>query len=210
MSVASTHTRVTGDGTRAEASDERFADAWLGVNHRFLEEGDSPALLGFLELAAAENVAADGTDLVHGKSAVLGFTTYRAHDPLVLVLTGAYRWQGPRTREERRLDPGDLILLNPSVSFAVNPEITLSGGLQWRWQQADRHEAAPSGLRSTQTALTFGVGHSWSQRLTVNVNTRATVSGQGGAEIDLTLLYKLGELPKQQRSTKKEEPLAPE
>lgn len=36
---------------------ERVADAWLGVNHRFIREGETPALLGFLEVAAAENIA---------------------------------------------------------------------------------------------------------------------------------------------------------
>lgn len=46
----------------------------------------------------------------------------------------------------------------------------------------------------------MGVGHAWSQRITLNVNTRVDISGRGGAEIDdFTMMYKLGELPKRER-----------
>ena len=180
-------------------NDERVADAWLGVNHRFVKEGESPALLGFFELAAAENVATSGTNLAHGKSALFGFTTYRAIDPIVLSLTSAYRWNRSRDVADQARDPGDLFLLNPSIGFAVNNEITLTTGLSWRWQKADRVNNITQGIRTTQTSLAMGVGHAWSQRLTLNVNTRADISGRGGAEIDFTLLYKLGELPKRER-----------
>lgn len=220
FSVLTNTTRSQGPSGTAVQDGERFADAWLGINHRFIKEGNTPALLGFLEVAVAENSAAppsDSTDLIHGKSWLAGFTTYRAIDPLVLAATLAYRSNLSRRAPDSAgplmgvissvaRNPGDLFLINPSVSFAVNNEITLTTGLQWRWQGADQIDGQSIGIRTTDTSLTLGLGlgHAWSQRLTLNLNSRANISGNDGAELQFTALYKLGELPKRQREKPKE------
>lgn len=185
-------------GTKTQ-TDERLADVWLGVNHRFVREGKTPALLGFLEAAAAENTSTSGTELVHGKSWLAGITIYRAIDPIVLAATIAYRANLGRNINGQRHNPGDLFLINPSVSFAVNNEITLTTGLQWRMTQADQFDSQTLGIRTTQTSITLGLGHSWSQRLTLSSNVRANISGNAGSDIQFMALYKLGELPKRDR-----------
>ena len=190
LSHTASRSEDAGGGTHSQ-SDDRFADVWLGINHRFWDDDEHPALLGFLEVAALENVANEGTDNVSGKSWLFGLTTYRAIDPLVLGLTAAYG-----LNLERRLtngtdhQPGDFLLLNPSVNFAVNNWVTLTYGLQWRWRQADKFNGQPQGLRTTNTAMSLGLGYSWSQRLTLNFNARTNISGQNNAEIGLTFLYK--------------------
>lgn len=164
-------------------------------------------MLGFLEVAVVENIVAppsDGNEFIHGKSWLAGFTTYRAIDPLVLVATVAYRANLSRRAEALARNPGDLFLINPSVSFAVNNEVTLTTGLQWRWQGADQLDGQSIGIRTTDTSLTLGLGHAWSQRLTLNLNSRANISGNDGAEIQFTALYKLGDLPKRQREKPQE------
>ena len=70
--------------------------------------------------------------------------------------------------------------------------------------QPDQFDGQTLGIRTTQTSLNLGLGHAWSQRLTLNVNSRASISGSGGADIQFTALYKLGELPKRQREKPKE------
>lgn len=130
---------------------------------------------------------------------LVGFTTYRAIDPIVLAFTAAYRWHAQRQLDNGTHNPGDLLLLNPSVSFAVNHEVTLSSGLHWRWQRADQSNDIDQGLRTTRTSLNLGLGYAWSQRLTLNFNSRANISGRDGADLDLTLSYKLGDLPKRER-----------
>lgn len=184
------------NGARSE-SDSRFADAWLGVNHRFIREGESPALLGFAEAAVAER---ESSGTVHGRAWLLGFTTYRVIDPVVLSLTGAYRINLRRAGDGERRDPGDLLLLNPSVAFAVNNEVTLSGGLTWRRQQAERVESQRRGIATTRTDLNLGLGYAFSERSTLSFTTRANLSGAEGAEFGLTWLYKLGELPRRERA----------
>jgi len=190
VSGLSQSTRTFNNEGPSSDSGEKFTDAWFGINHRFSNDNDTPALLGFAELALAENVASEGRDLVHGKTAMVGITTYRATDPLVLSLTTGYRYSMEREVENQDIDPGDLFFLNPSIAFAVNHEVTLTSGLQMRWQQLDRVDNQDQGIRTTQTKMEIGMGYAWSKRTTVQVNTRMDISGDSGSEIGITFLYK--------------------
>lgn len=171
-------------------SEQRFADAWFGINHRFSPDNETPALLGFFEFALAENVASEGSELVHGKTGMVGVTAYRATDPLVLSVTAGYQYSSKREIQNQDVDPGDLFYVNPSVAFAVNHEVTLTSGLQWRWQQQDRVDNQGQGIRTTQTKMEFGMGYAWSKRTTVQINSRMDVTGDSGSEISVTFLYK--------------------
>ena len=171
-------------------SDQQFADAWMGINHRFSDDDATPALLGFFELALAENSVGRGNKLAYGKTAMAGFTTYRATDPLVLSLTAGYRYSAERKIDRLDVDPGDLFFINPNIAFAVNHEVTLTSGLQWRWQQRDRVDNQDQGIRTTQTKMEFGLGYAWNKRLTLQANSRADITGDSGVEIGMTFLYK--------------------
>ncbi|MCF6236299.1 MAG: hypothetical protein L3J70_08010 [Gammaproteobacteria bacterium] len=78
--IAEDRRKFNVDGFSSTTS-TRPTDLWFGVNHRFSNDNNTPALLGFSELALAENVAFEGEDIVFGKSLLLGITTYRAIDP---------------------------------------------------------------------------------------------------------------------------------
>lgn len=177
------------DGPSSDSS-QKFSDSWIGINHRFANDAETPALLGFAELALAENVVVEGNELVHGKSAMIGLTTYRATDPLVLSLTTGYRHNATRNVGNQRIDPGDLLFINPNIGFAVNHEVTLTSGLQWRWQQRDAIDGQYQGIRTTKTQLEFGIGYAWSKQLTLQLISRSDVTGDSGAEIGVTFLYK--------------------
>ena len=106
-------------GTDSRSS-QQLSDFVVGVNHKFSPDNDTPALLGFAEVSLAENTATDSSDFVYGKTGQIGFTTYRAIDPVVLSLTAGYRYAGKRNVKNQSIDPGDLLFINPSVGFAVN------------------------------------------------------------------------------------------
>jgi len=186
-------------GVRTEA-ENRFADSWAGINHRFIPEGKTPALLGFAEGAIAEN---SGGDTAHGKSWLFGFTTYRTLDPVVLAATAAYRANQSRQSGGLAQRTGNFLLLNPTVNFAVNDQVTLTTGLQWRRQEVDTIGGAAQGIATTRTDLNFGMGFQWDERTTLNFTTRANVSGSGGAEIGFTALFKLGDMPKPRAEPKR-------
>lgn len=206
LSALAEDTRITGPTGTQTQKQQRFGDAWAGINHRFVKEGKKPALLGFFEAALAENVSTGGSDIASGKSYLFGLTTYRATDPVVLAATIVYRLNRPREVDGQDQKPGNFFLINPSVAFAVNDEVTLTTGLQWRRQQADEIDGTRQGIATTRTDLNLGLGYAWDKRLTLNFTTRANISGPSNAEVGFVALYKLGELPKreQTKSTRKE------
>ena len=183
----------------------RFDSAWLGINHQFIEEGKSPALLGFAEIAAIERSSLPGltdTQDYSGHSALIGGTTYRVIDPIVLSFTGAYRINAPRVLNDQSYIPGNYLVLNPSMSFAVNSDITLSAGLLWRNTRADMLNGQDQGLLRTSTDFNFGLAWLWDERTVLNLNSSANLSGSGGANLGLTWTRKLGELPQRKRPGK--------
>lgn len=102
-------------------SENRFADAWAGINYQFKKDDDTPALLGFTEIALREKHEKSSSSF---KSALVGLTTYKAIDPVVFSLTTAYRFNQSRKDGEANYKPGNLFLLNPSIPFAVNDRVT--------------------------------------------------------------------------------------
>jgi len=129
----------------------------------------------------------------------------------VLSLTGAYRYNLERKLDDKSYEPGDVVLANPSVHFAVNDDVTLVGGVQWRWQgetQVQNQRFAAE----TRTDLNLGMGYKWDKRLTLSASVRNNISGGGGADLSLTAVYKLDDEPRRmepQVSSVSEKPLIP-
>ncbi len=176
-------------GTRTE-SDHALGDWSIGINHRFSNDNETPALIGFLEGIVVENTVTDGTNYVNGKTWHAGLTTYRTIDPIVLSLTSGYRYSLARNVEGRKTDPGDIFYFNPNIGFAVNQEVTLSGGLQIRWHTRDRSDGRAQTIDTAQTRLEFGMGYAWNKRLTIHTNVRTDISGDEGAEASINLIWK--------------------
>ncbi|MDG1694346.1 MAG: hypothetical protein P8I13_05745 [Porticoccaceae bacterium] len=191
LTATANDTRLhVGNGSNSFES-EQLSQFMIGVNHQFSEDTDSPALLGFAELALAENTAVDGSEYVHLKTGQIGFTTYRSIDPVVLSLTTGYRHSWRRKANEKDLDPGDLLFINPKVSFAVNNEVTLTGGMQFKFRSKDRIDHKGVGIRTSKTDLEFGLGYASSEKLTINLTISNDISGNSGAQANMGWLYKL-------------------
>lgn len=191
-------TRIQDVNGFAGQSSSRFDSLWLGINHKLFEEGRLPALLGFVEIAAAEKSQLPGLNDVRtvvGKSSLVGTTTYRIFDPVVLALTAAYRLNAPRTINGQSYTPGNYLLLNPSMSFAVNNDISLSAGIQWRNQRANALNGKDQTLLRTSTDLDLGLAMQWDERSSINFRSTANLSGNSGASLGLTWTSKLGKLP---------------
>jgi hypothetical protein len=166
-------------------------------------------LLGFAEIAAIERSSLPGstdTQDYSGHSALIGGTTYRVVDPIVLSFTGAYRINAPRVLNDQSYIPGNYLVLNPSMSFAVNSDITLSAGLLWRNTRADMLNGQDQGLLRTSTDFSFGLAWLWDERTVLNLNSSANLSGNGGVNLGLTWTRKLGELPQRKRPGKSVSP----
>jgi hypothetical protein len=170
----------------SESSEDRFADAWAGINYQFKKDDDTPAVLGFAEFALHEQHERSSSSF---KSALVGITTYRAIDPVVFSLTTAYRFNQSRQDGDKNFKPGNLFLLNPSIAFAVNDRVTLTTGMQWTNRQADQWDGKTQGFRRTSSDLLLGVGYGIAKDDTVNTSFKLNASGQAGAELRTNWLY---------------------
>lgn len=191
-------TRIQDVNGASSLSSSRFDSLWLGINHKLIEEGKLPALLGFVEIAAAEKSQLPGlndTRTAVGKSGLVGATTYRIFDPVVLALTAAYRLNASRSINGQSYIPGNYLLLSPSMSFAVNNDISLSAGIQWRNQRANALNGKDQSLLRTSTDLDLGLAMQWDDRSTISFSSTANLSGNSGASLGLTWTSKLGKLP---------------
>ena len=197
--------RIQGLGGTGTQNSKRFDSLWLGINHQFIEEGKSPALLGFVEIAALEKNLLPGTgdsQNFSGRSALIGATSYRVIDPIVLSLTGAYRINAARDIKDQSYKPGNSFVLSSTVSFSVNTDITLSAGMLWRNAHADVLNGQDQSLLRTSTDMNLGLAWLWDEHTTLSINSKSNQSGSGGSDIGMTWTYKLGELPKRKRPGK--------
>ncbi len=186
-SYLNSDTRLNDANGLDKTSVNRFVSSWLGLNHQFSYDGNTPALIGFIEVAAAEQ---HNIERSNGKSWAIGATTYRALDPIVLSLTVSYRLSNNRNDgDETQLNPGNTLLINPSVAFSVNDRITLTTGFHWINRQADRINREHQGIRRTQTNLALGLGYGLSEGSTINIAFNTESSGPGGVDLRLSWLY---------------------
>ena len=195
-------------------SAKSFADAWGGVNYLFKEDGDTAAFLGFAEVALREKHSEDSASF---KSWMLGATTYHAIDPIVFSLTLSYRLnqvrqngdasqnQAPQDEGEHHggkggrneaahhnlgdYKPGNFLLINPSVAFAVNDRVTLTTGFKWTNRQPDAFAGETEDFRRTRTDLLLGVGYGISEGGILNLTFLTNVSGRNGADLILNWLH---------------------
>lgn len=182
LTSSSRSSDVSGTSSRSE---NRFADAWAGINYQFKKDDDTPTLLGFAEIALREQHEKNSSSF---KSALVGLTTYKAIDPVVFSLTTAYRFNQSRKDGEADYKPGNLFLLYPSIAFAVNDRVTLITGMQWTNRQADKWDGQAQGFRRTSSDLLLGVGYGIAKGSTLNLTFKSNVSGAGGADLRLNWL----------------------
>ena len=183
-------TRINNSGTFVQSSNTYFHSAWLGFNYQFSEDDDTPAVLGYIEGALLEKYK-DNT--FSAKSWVVGLTTYRALDPIVLTLSIAYGFNQPIKiiidKDLQDYKPGNYFLLSPSVGFAVNDSITLTTGFSWFNNWADEINNTITNIRTTSTSLNLGLGYSLSEDIAINITLNTNISGQNKADLKISWAY---------------------
>lgn len=170
--------KLDGNG---KTRNKQMSDISAGISHTFLKDGKNPALIAFLESTVYEKSRNKASS---GKSWLIGATTYKAIDPIVLSLTAAYRINGSKTLSDGiRYKSGNYLLLNPNISFAANDRISLTGGIQWLGRQPDRTDGKRESSGNTSTYAHFGAGFGFTKTTALNASARFNVSGQSSSEL---------------------------
>lgn len=124
-SLSASQTRTQGQNGIDSNSSTRFADAWIGLDHRFRKEGDKPGFFAFIETSLAENLSTDSTDLAYGKSWLVGATFYRGIDPILMNLNAVLQYSLERESNGQDIDPGNFLSFSPAVHFLPNRDISM-------------------------------------------------------------------------------------
>lgn len=170
--------KLDGNG---KTRNKRMSDISAGISHTFLKDDKNPALIGFLESTVYEKSRNKASS---GKSWLIGATTYKAIDPVVLSLTAAYRINGSKTLSSNtKYKAGNYWMLNPNISFAANDRISLTGGIQWLGKQPDRLDGKKESARNTSTYAHFSAGFGFTKTTALNASARFNVSGQSSSEL---------------------------
>lgn len=117
------------------------------------------------------------------KSLLLSVTSYRSIDPVVLSVTGTYKYGAPRHDSGVTYKAGSYLLLNPSLGFAVNEKISLTSGLQWALRFPDQINDIEQSARHTRSDLLLGVAYAVDRESIINLSLKSNVSGRNGADL---------------------------
>ncbi len=170
--------KLDGNG---KTRNKRMSDISLDISHTFLKDDKNPALISFLESTVYEKSRNKASS---GKSWLIGATTYKAIDPVVLSLTAAYRINGSKTLSNNtKYKASNYWMLNPNISSAANDRISLTGGIQWLGKQPDRLDGKKETTRNTSTYAHFGAGFGFTKTTALNASARFNVSGQSSSEL---------------------------
>lgn len=188
--------RQTSSGENNQISNAQLQDILLTTQYQLIDKHENlPNSLIFSEISLYDK--ADGLEPKSLSSVLIGGTVYTINDPIVLSLTGSYQYNSKRDilNQNQAIDIGDILSMNGTVGFAVNPDITLNAGVGWQYRQADKTYGNTLGINQTQTNLNLGMAYALSARNNLIVNVRTSISGDEGSVFSLGFTTKLGKLP---------------
>ncbi|WP_412851998.1 hypothetical protein [Ectothiorhodospira shaposhnikovii] len=173
------------DTTRTEReADWRVLSA--GFDRRITRPIDQPYVLAFAEVALAERSSGN---TLSGKTATLGASGHWAFDPVILTLTGTYSHLASRKIDGRHHDPGDVLGIGMSVGLAMNPEISVRGGLTQSFRLAGAVNDSHDHWQGS-TALTLGYVQRFTPSVVMNFNVQGGVAGNDMAQITASLTWR--------------------
>ena len=162
-------------GAVEEVSSTDFTGLSFGLNHRFKDADETFGLISFANVDTATKQSDGGFN--YGKSGVVGITLYQVYDPIVLSLTSGYRPRLERSVDNLSVDLSDTFYINPTVSFAVNNDITLTGGIAIDFTNPDYIGGERISTTTTQSQIDFSVARSLSETASIRFDANIGVVG---------------------------------
>lgn len=191
ISAAANDIRTYSDIDSIGLKSKQLSQFIIGVNFQFHDDTYSSGLISFAELTLFENTVLDGSKYVYFKAGKFGLTAHKAIDPVVLSISAGLHHRWLREVNNRDLNPGDLLFINPNFRFSVNNEVTLTGGVQFNFRTQDIVDDEWTGIRKSHTDLELGIDYASSEKLTFNLTITSDITGYSGAQANIGWRYKL-------------------
>lgn len=171
--------RSPGGSERRTGQSTSIGLAWLAR-----PEDRWPALL----LEARADVASRFAGSAGGAGEALALTTYRSVDPVVLSLSATWLRQRSFRQDGVRVEPGQRWRIEPLVSFAVNPHVTLLGGASITRRADSRIDGRRAFGPRSAIRYRSGLGYAPDSQNTLFL-TADLGGGDAGARIALQWFY---------------------
>lgn len=175
-------------GTSSVFNDQGVLEGWLGLTQTLSPDAATPAFLWFVESAVYERNTRESSAF---KSWGTGFSTYRTIDPIVLMLSASYGLYQERDDGGVITNPGEILTISPSFSFAVNDRITLLTGVQWLNKVETEIDGALQGQRVTSSNLELGANLSAGTHTIWGFSLTNVISEEGGAHLKVRFSHYL-------------------
>lgn len=176
-------------GEQSSQTFSRFADSWLGLDYRLVDDRKQLNWTIFGDVAVAENTKTTGNEPVYGRAFVLGLSLYRVYDPIVISMVTAYQLNLSRMDGTNNIDPGDIFTISPSLSFAPNRDSNIDLGFSWTTRAGNEVNGNNTSIRNTSTRTNMSFGYAWSDSLIIFTKVSANISSGNDANISLSLVY---------------------
>lgn len=182
------------NGTFSTQSNGDFSTMNLGFLIEAKKEGKVPALFigGNADIIEQVYFSRTQKSLQYGKGYSLFALSFYTIDPIVFLLQAQYRFNLPKSFEDRNIHNGDVFVLSPMIYFAINPYVSLNAGVKYQYQSKDKLNSSTISYAASSVGYVFGVAYEIKSRFIVftDVETFNTLSYSSNT-INLSFSYRI-------------------
>lgn len=162
----------------------------VGASKRLYQNKHVGGLIAVAQVAIDEESVTEGQPAGGGTTWAAGINAYRVIDPLFLSISSSISVADSRTVDGNRVDPGDSLVITPTIGFAVNSDLTLTSALNWFLNSRDKVNGKGVGIDRTSTQLGFGVLYASSERWVSSLDVSTNISGAPFAQWSASVAYR--------------------
>ncbi len=151
-----------------------FDNLNLGLNYLLKEDDKYPAILTFSEI---EILSRKQKHNFKGKGLEIGSMIYHSIDPIILSLTTSLRMNFSRSINNTKIQPSNIIRINPRISFAVNDQISLISGINYDYltkSEINNVTLLPRQNITTNLGINYAVTKKFTANLSVDVGKKTS------------------------------------
>ena len=191
LSLDATSTHSDRRGIFGSQSDWHGPSLGFGFSHRVSNDAETPGLQFFGRVSLLERSSGLDSDHVYGKNLSTGLVVYRSKDPVLLSASLNLSYARGRAVRGVYEDPGYGASVSARLSFFVNSAVTLAAGFSIRWSDKFRRDGVAQGINETRTAISYGLGYTISDNLSLHMHANVDATRDSGASFRVALVRRM-------------------
>lgn len=181
------------DSAFTDVSTKGFSNLNFGFTYQVKKEDNSPSFLlgGSTYITERTTFSDNSKKNIDFKSYSIYMTSYYTVDPIVFLIRVNYKLNLEKEYEDKTIKDGNVIIISPSIYFAVNPYTSINWGVKYQFQGKSRTDGEVISNQSSSIGYTFGVSYEISSKIMFNFDTeKLDTNDYSSNSINLALSYK--------------------